>query len=178
MSDIKFTPEKIAELRAIASRVKSLPWSACDDGKCPCKTIMAADYPIAKISSGDWGDDYPTIRLEGGPLDTKAVAVMEQITYGHIPEELALANILYFVSAANTLPDALDEIERLNACIPVSEVPCCKCHGEVIEFTVPNELWNAVMRPDGCETDQEYLCFDCWNKELLAVLKALINDVY
>lgn len=57
----------------------------------------------------------------------------------------------------------------------ISEISCCKCGGEVNEFVVPNELWNIVMRPDGHETNQEYLCFDCWNKKLF---KFIINLLY
>jgi len=53
----------------------------------------------------------------------------------------------------------------------ISEVPCCECGGKVVEFSVPSELWNMVMRPDGHETDKEYLCFDCWNKKLLIFIK-------
>jgi len=55
-----------------------------------------------------------------------------------------------------------------------SKVNCCECNGKVIEFSVPNELWNIVMRPDGNETDKEYLCFGCWNKKLLEFIKGLL----
>jgi hypothetical protein len=48
----------------------------------------------------------------------------------------------------------------------VSTIPCCLCGGEVVEFTVPNDIWNLVMRPDGKETDKEYVCLDCWYKAL------------
>jgi hypothetical protein len=48
-----------------------------------------------------------------------------------------------------------------------SSIPCCECGGEVIEFSVPNRLWNTVMRPDGHETDKEYICFSCWNNKLI-----------
>jgi DNA-directed RNA polymerase subunit RPC12/RpoP len=54
-----------------------------------------------------------------------------------------------------------------------SDIPCCECGGKVEEFTVPNELWNAVMRPDGYETDKEYLCFECWNKRLMRHIAVL-----
>lgn len=48
----------------------------------------------------------------------------------------------------------------------VSIIPCYECGGEVIEFTVPNNIWNFVMRPDGKETNKEYICSDCWYKAL------------
>lgn len=44
----------------------------------------------------------------------------------------------------------------------VSSIPCCLCGGECIEFTVPNELWNRIIRPDGREHDKEYLCVQCF----------------
>jgi len=59
----------------------------------------------------------------------------------------------------------------------ISKIPCCKCGKEVIEFTVPNELWNMVMRHDGHETDKEYLCFDCWNTELMEYLARLQSEL-
>lgn len=49
----------------------------------------------------------------------------------------------------------------------MSDIPCCECGGPVVEFSIPNELWNRVMRPDGHETDKEYLCYSCWNKALV-----------
>lgn len=65
-----------------------------------------------------------------------------------------------------------DEIARLRAELEqvknnrTSTVPCCECGGDAVEFTVPNDIWNAVMRPDEKETDREYLCLDCWYKAL------------
>jgi hypothetical protein len=68
-----------------------------------------------------------------------------------------------------------------------SSIPCCNCGGEVIEFTVPNALWNKVIRHDGHATDKEYLCFSCWNQQLsdfiseletqLAELRGLLREV-
>lgn len=43
-----------------------------------------------------------------------------------------------------------------------STIPCCKCGGMVVEFSVPNEAWNIIVRKGGSETDQEYLCLDCF----------------
>ena len=86
----------------IAEKHTPLPWRACNDGKCSCKQIWCPDYPIAVVNSGDWGDDYPSVRLIGeSSLDLKAEAYMEQCTYGHIPEEVAEANIQYIIQACN-----------------------------------------------------------------------------
>lgn len=52
----------------------------------------------------------------------------------------------------------------------VSEVPCSNCGGEVIEFTIPNDIWNKVIRLDGHEHANEYLCAGCFFGALRTVL--------
>ena len=47
-----------------------------------------------------------------------------------------------------------------------SGTPCCECGCECIEFSRPSEEWNATMRPDGHETDREYLCAPCYMNHL------------
>jgi DNA-directed RNA polymerase subunit RPC12/RpoP len=62
----------------------------------------------------------------------------------------------------------------------MSEIPCCKCGGEVVEFVVPNDLWNMVIRQDGHESNKEYLCFACWNNALYKYLEEMqqwVNDL-
>lgn len=44
----------------------------------------------------------------------------------------------------------------------ISELACARCGGEVIEFTIPNDIWNKVIRRDGHERDDEYICIDCF----------------
>jgi hypothetical protein len=43
-----------------------------------------------------------------------------------------------------------------------SKVPCCRCGGEVVEFHIDNADWNLLVRGDGPEHDQEYLCIRCF----------------
>ena len=62
-------------------------------------------------------------------------------------------------NTAKTFRDAAAEFERLQA---LSEIPCCKCGGPVVEFSISNEVWNRLVRKGGPETDQEYLCIDCF----------------
>ena len=82
-------------------------WTTCNKGKCSCKQIMSAEYPVAQVMSGKWGDDYPSIRVFGpNSLELKAEAYMEQITYGEIPEEVAVANA-QLISAAPDMYKAL-----------------------------------------------------------------------
>lgn len=45
-----------------------------------------------------------------------------------------------------------------------NETPCCECGGVVHEFSVDNDVWNAVMRPDG-EHDQEFVCLRCFARK-------------
>jgi len=43
-----------------------------------------------------------------------------------------------------------------------TNIPCVICNGEVVEFSIPNDIWNLVVRKNGKETDKEYLCINCW----------------
>lgn len=44
-----------------------------------------------------------------------------------------------------------------------SGTPCAICRGPVIEFSVPNDVWNTIVRHDKPSTDKEYLCTVCFN---------------
>ncbi len=100
----------------IAEKHTPLPWRACNDGKCSCKKIWCPDYPVAVVQSGDWGDDYPSIRLVGeSSLELKAEAYMEQCTYGHIPEELAEANIKFIIQACNSYYGLVEALKNAQA---------------------------------------------------------------
>jgi hypothetical protein len=87
-----------------------LPWHACC-GK--CHTIMSTHHPIAQITVGDWGDDYPSIRLVGdSSLALKAEPYMAQITYGHIEKEVAIANAAFIVKAVNAHDDLVKALRE------------------------------------------------------------------
>lgn len=49
-----------------------------------------------------------------------------------------------------------------------SSIPCNRCNGVVHEFSIPNDIWNYVIRVDGKERDDEYICIDCWHNALRA----------
>lgn len=57
----------------------------------------------------------------------------------------------------------------------ISSIKCARCGGHVVEFTIPNDIWNAVIRPDGRERDDEYICMACWHKALRAALDVVVN---
>ena len=90
------------------------PWTCCHEAKCPCKQIWSENYPIAIVTSGKWGDDYPAIRLntDKGTIGAVAEAYMEQITYGEIYEETARANARLIASA----PELLEALELIMRC--------------------------------------------------------------
>ena|SRR3990167_168823 len=74
--------------------------------------------------------------------------------------------------------EAADEIERLRArqlpdappgyrheLVKIgSTIPCARCGGPCVEFTVPNDVWNAVVRLGGKERDDEYMCEACYRR--------------
>ncbi len=75
------------------------PWSTCNNGSCPCGFIwsITADHPVAKVESGEWGDDYPAVKItptERGLTGTsfEVTANMEQVGYGRIDPEVAQQN--------------------------------------------------------------------------------------
>jgi len=110
-----FTKEFIEKQRDIIKNVSPLPWHACSCGK--CGMISGEHDHIATAIRGDWGDDYPDIRRIGGSIEGKFETFMNQITYGHIPEETGNVNAQYIEQACNNYPEALDEIERLRGAL-------------------------------------------------------------
>jgi hypothetical protein len=68
---------------------------------------MCDHYPVAQVTHGDWGDEYPAIRLVGdSSFDRKAEAYMEMINYGTVSDATARAN-WHLISAAPELLAAL-----------------------------------------------------------------------
>lgn len=60
----------------------------------------------------------------------------------------------------------------------VTETPCDRCGGECVEFVIPNDLWNAVIRKDGKERDDEYICHDCWHGAIAALARLVeLNQI-
>lgn len=43
-----------------------------------------------------------------------------------------------------------------------STIPCQRCGGKCIEFAIPNDIWNAIIRTEGHERDDEYICIECF----------------
>lgn len=90
------------------------PWRGCNEGNCLCCQIWSEpdDHPVAKIECGDWGDEYPTLKLKGPSLDVKAVSVMDKIVYGSIDPEVAKANVKFIVKACNSHDELLEALKN------------------------------------------------------------------
>lgn len=60
-----------------------------------------------------------------------------------------------------------------------STVPCNRCGGIVYEFSIRNEVWNALVRrgkPE-CAEVQEYLCIGCFADVSHATLLAALDEL-
>ena len=93
------------------------PWMACHDGKYRCKLVCGKEHPIAQIISGEWGDDYPNIRLVTSQhgIGRVAEAYMDRIVYGEVDEEIAQANTRLIVVAPELLTMLKETADELDA---------------------------------------------------------------
>ena len=106
----------------LAARASPSPWNACHNGECSCKQVWSgADYPIASLECGEWGDSYPTARLvdaEDGIPGTKVIdAYMERMACGIIPEHYAQGDAQFIAFARTALPFLAREVLRLSAAV-------------------------------------------------------------
>src|SRR3990167_3550702 len=56
-------PITLEELDQLHRAASPAPWHACRDGECKCKQLWTADHPVAVIEAGEWGDEYPALRM-------------------------------------------------------------------------------------------------------------------
>ena len=94
------------------------PWKACGGGLCSCAQVWTSNHPVAMVERGEWGDDFPQIRVVYDPHRQEPVnAIIEATTavmdYGRIPEETATANCR-LIAAAPELLEALHAIVQFN----------------------------------------------------------------
>ena len=75
--------------------------------------IFGDDHPICDITSGKWGDTFPTIVLSGLSLDRKASAITEMIEYGEVDVEEAKANARLIESSKDLLDICIDFVEKV-----------------------------------------------------------------
>lgn len=106
------------DLEAIKARLAAAtagPWSSCPDDGCKCRIVSCGDYPIAEVTKGPWGDDFPSIRIAGPSLDRKAEAFMDQITYGEVSDQQFIANRAFIREAPADIAALIAEIEQLRS---------------------------------------------------------------
>jgi hypothetical protein len=156
-------PIEINELRQLAEAAIKGPWVACghDRGGCSCGFVFSAseDVPVAQVTIGVWGDEYPQIRVVEGenvrrrnhppdPPTIKLEPYLKMIEYGAVPERLGKANAA-FIAAANpsTIINLLDEIERLRARVATLKTTSTRKY-TMTDETKPTDYpgqWQATM---------------------------------
>lgn len=124
---------------------RMIPWNETIVDGASLRTITAREYFHV---------------LEGGTLpindNPKVELQMGRVEFG----DITLGRNHPSVNMLTTLP--IDN--------ETSSIPCDICGGAVIEFSIPNDIWNKVIRLDGHEHDKEYLCMACFFDALRVVL--------
>ena len=87
------------------------PWQTCRNGECRCGAIwtVLGDHPVANVIIGEWGDEYPSLEIEGPETSFDGMTIkpkMEKIVYGSLGKETAAANAR-LIAAAPELLNAL-----------------------------------------------------------------------
>ena len=110
------TEEEIKKLEELADKISPLPWSTCQDGQCSCKMISNDNHPVATVMSGDWGDEYPDVRLVPHPtrMGKMVEAYTAKIVYGTFKEGVPEANAQYIAAACNAIPLLLAGIKEMH----------------------------------------------------------------
>lgn len=108
----------LAPIKARLGAATPGPWHSCADDRCQCPTVMCDHYPVAEITKGPWGDEYPALRFVGETsLDRKVEAYIERIEYGSVSDEQALANRSFIREAPTDIAALIAEVEYLRMLI-------------------------------------------------------------
>ena len=106
------------------------PWTACLNGTCRCKMVWCADYPVATVTSGEWGDPgetYGSVNEDTAVANARLIAASPDLLAAceaALPD-VSLAALCLDVAAPGTLVDDLrGHAERFRAAI-------AKARGEV-----------------------------------------------
>lgn len=117
------------------------PWHACRKGKCRCRQIWCDDYPIATVLAGEWGDEYPVLKITGDPSAIGAKVTVEaemgRVAYGLISEDEAEANGI-LMAAAPVLLEALEGmVENVEEMQSDDDISACQCLGRAPDDITP-----------------------------------------
>jgi len=108
------TPADLSRLESLAREATPGPWENCghERGGCGCGAVWSipADSPVATVTLGEWGDEWPVIDKDA---DGNPIAIMRKSSYGEVPPALGKANAAY-IAAANPAA-VLALIERVTA---------------------------------------------------------------
>jgi hypothetical protein len=138
------------ELLALCEKASPGPWHACQDGKCSCKQVWTAEYPVAKVESGEWGDFYPALRVKENEhgLHGTSVAIeafMDGLPYGEIYEETARANVQLIAASREAIPRLIADNAGLRKRLEAAE--SVRQHSRLL-FVAKRVLIGALDRGD------------------------------
>ena len=107
------TEEELQEIENRMTGISPGPWYECSRDACQCVSVWCDDHPVAEVIKGNWGDDFPSIKLEGNSPNIVAVPFMDQFTYGEVSIEEAMANREFIAHTRTDIPKLIAEIRRL-----------------------------------------------------------------
>lgn len=103
------------KLRLLAIAASPGPWHACREGKCHCSQIWSkpADHPVATVTRGKWGDEYPSLEVDRPSIAPKFKPVMKMIEYGEVLDETANANAALIAACSpDTILSLLEKLDQ------------------------------------------------------------------
>jgi hypothetical protein len=109
-------------MKKLKPRFTSGPWEAATPMQ-----VWGGDHPICEIERYEWGDTFPSLKLEGNSLDRKVVPFMDIVAYGEIPMDEAKAN----QQVISAIPDMYHALE---------------CALAVLEEDHPDEAATEIVR--------------------------------
>lgn len=123
-----------------------------------------------------------SVQNEPGKPTLSPVTDALAVTHGQDVEGYLLEKIppSAFWTAINLSREFEEKHTALDARVKELEgnlIPCCDCRAPVTEFVIPNEVWNGLVRRGGPETDEEYLCVQCFGARAGDTLRETISEL-
>jgi hypothetical protein len=100
---VALAAEQTSDGRSSTSAHTPGPWRYCDC-QSKCLSVNCSDHPIARVVGGEWGDEYPAIRLVGtSSMDMRAEPYLAKAGYGRVDMDEAEANARLIAAAPDLL---------------------------------------------------------------------------